>query len=130
MGRRRIDLTGQRFGSWTVLGFSHVSDKGGHAFWECGCDCGTQTQVAARNLRRGVSTQCRECSNLSRRRDLTGERFGRWTVLERAGEDARGNSLWLCRCDCGKEKTIVYQNLVQGLSTQCRSCANRNRTLN
>lgn len=51
--------------------------------------------------------------------DLTGQRFGRLTVLERAKNDKLGRARWLCRCDCGKEKIVSGTNLRSG---QTRSC--------
>ena len=50
--------------------------------------------------------------------DLTGQRFGRLTVLERAGSRS-GNSLWLCKCDCGAEKYILRNNLTSGSTKSC-----------
>ena len=32
--------------------------------------------------------------------DLTGMKFGRLTVIERAGKTKQGNALWKCKCDC------------------------------
>lgn len=42
--------------------------------------------------------------------DLTGQKFGRLLVLERAGTDKRKNATWRCLCDCGNEtiKSSVY----------------------
>jgi|SRR5580692_10482292 hypothetical protein len=37
-------------------------------------------------------------------KNITGLRFGRLIAVEWRGRDARGQSLWLCRCDCGSEK--------------------------
>lgn len=34
--------------------------------------------------------------------DLTGQKFGKLKVLEYAGRNERGNSVWLCICNCGK----------------------------
>lgn len=31
--------------------------------------------------------------------DLTGMKFGRLTVIERAGRTKQGNALWKCKCD-------------------------------
>lgn len=42
--------------------------------------------------------------------NLIGQRFGRLIVLERAGSK-NGQSAWLCKCDCGTEKTITSSNL-------------------
>lgn len=52
-----------------------------------------------------------------RRVDLTGRKFFRWTVLSYAGFDKAAK--WLCRCECGAEKTVAYQNLVTGKSKSC-----------
>lgn len=54
--KTKNDLTGQRFGKWTVTGFS---ERPYH--FDCVCDCGTTWQVAAGNLRKGVSRQCSNC---------------------------------------------------------------------
>lgn len=52
--------------------------------------------------------------------DLTGKRFTRWTVLERAGSDAHGNATWLCECDCGEQPDVVLgYNLTSGKSKSC-----------
>jgi len=49
--------------------------------------------------------------------DLTGQRFGRWTVLElvSTGQHTR----WLCQCDCGKQKAVAADNLKSGKSQSC-----------
>ncbi len=50
-----MNLTGQRFGRWTVTGIIRVG------LWECICDCGRVSQVYQGNLRSGKSRQCRSC---------------------------------------------------------------------
>lgn len=61
----RIDLTGQRFGRLTVVGY-HDTVKG-MARWRCLCDCGNETTVYGGNLRRGYTQSCgcyrHECEN-------------------------------------------------------------------
>ena len=42
--------------------------------------------------------------------DLTGQRFGNLTVIERRGSDKYKNALWLCKCDCGNEVLIKSNN--------------------
>jgi len=53
--------------------------------------------------------------------DLTGRRFGRWTVLGRANHnDAHNKPLWLCRCECDRTVRLVTGgNLRSGLSQSC-----------
>jgi len=53
--------------------------------------------------------------------DMTGQRFGRWTVV-RFDPTARVSS-WLCRCDCGTVKTVQSANLRQGVTNSC-GCLN------
>lgn len=57
-------------------------------------------------------------------RDLTGQRFGRYTVIGRAPSPPR-RPRWWCRCDCGRVRDVRADTLVAGTSTQCRSCATR-----
>ena len=50
------DLTGQRFGRWTVIG--EAPKKGSQSYWRCVCDCGTAKDVYAYSLTKGVSMSC------------------------------------------------------------------------
>lgn len=54
--------------------------------------------------------------------DLTGKRFGRLVVVERAGSN-RG-ATWLCQCDCGNQKVVRGGNLRNGNVKSC-GCLNR-----
>ena len=51
--------------------------------------------------------------------DLTGKRFGRWNVIEKATGRKHGCALWLCRCDCGNIRTIRSDHLRNGISSSC-----------
>lgn len=51
--------------------------------------------------------------------DRTGQRFGKLTVLSRAGTGANKKVLWSCACDCGKTTTVVSGSLVTGNTTSC-----------
>ena len=55
-----IDLTGQRFGRWLVLGRAENS-KDGRPRWLCRCDCGREQVVHGNSLRYGKSRGCRSC---------------------------------------------------------------------
>lgn len=54
--------------------------------------------------------------------DLTGQRFGRLVVIERADNSADGRARWLCRCDCGQSKTVLGEHLKKGRTKSC-GCA-------
>jgi len=52
--------------------------------------------------------------------DLTGQRFGRLTVI-RPDRPRRPNNRarWWCRCDCGTEKSILHGSLKFGTAVSC-----------
>lgn len=50
--------------------------------------------------------------------DLTGQRFGMWLVVSRAGY--QGNAItWNCLCDCGNTKVVRGDNLRSGRTRSC-----------
>lgn len=58
----------------------------------------------------------------TRRHNLTGQRFSRWLVLERshAKRVPAGTVIyWLCRCDCGTERSVSAGLLLGGGSKSC-----------
>lgn len=70
------------------------------------------------------------CGVHSRDRHLEGQKFGRWTVLERAEKHPKaGSSMWLCRCECGTEKVVSELSLVKGQSKSCGCLHKENITL-
>lgn len=51
---------------------------------------------------------------------LTGERFGRWIVLnKREMKGPHGEIFWHCRCDCGSTRDVQAKGLRSGESTSC-----------
>ena len=51
--------------------------------------------------------------------DLTGRRFGRWVVIERAENNKYGDIYYLCLCDCGTARNVRKSNLLNGRSESC-----------
>lgn len=66
---------------------------------------------------------------MSRLIDLTGKKFGRLTVLERAVNDSAGHSRWICECDCGSQKVITGYRLTDGITKSC-GCYHRGGSFN
>jgi hypothetical protein len=52
------------------------------------------------------------------KKDRTGQRFGRLTVIEDVGRKL-GSVLWRCRCDCGKTIDVRSSALVSGAAKTC-----------
>lgn len=107
----RKDLTGKRFGRLTVQGEAYR--KNNTIYWECKCDCGNTTYLPTSSLTVGHTISC-GCAK--KKIDLTGKRFGRWTVLGRSKHNSR---CWRCRCDCGTEKDVYQSALIYGKSVSC-----------
>lgn len=56
MGRKPLELTGQRFGRLTVLDFAY--NDNGNTYWECLCDCGNRAIVRGVRLKNGRTRSC------------------------------------------------------------------------
>jgi hypothetical protein len=57
---------------------------------------------------------------------ITGERFGKWLVKEISSERINNKICYNCICDCGKVQVVMKIQLVNGRSTQCITCRNKN----
>ncbi len=53
------------------------------------------------------------------RLNLVGKRFGKLTVVAPAGLNKQRATLWLCRCDCGRETTVIGGYLTFGTTRSC-----------
>lgn len=52
--------------------------------------------------------------------DITGQKFGRLTVVRQIKSRTDGGSLWLCACECGSEcERVGYQLRVKGRTPSC-----------
>lgn len=115
---KSIDLAGKRYGKLIVVCKTDKRDAAGCVMWECRCDCGNTKLYSTNELNRGSVTSC-GCGQ-NKMEDLTGQRFGRLTVikLDKYSPKSHGTR-WLCKCDCGKQKSILASCLKKGLTTSC-----------
>lgn len=51
--------------------------------------------------------------------DLTGKRFGRLVVKQRAADYEAYRPCWLCDCDCGRSKVVRGSSLKHGSTKSC-----------
>jgi G:T-mismatch repair DNA endonuclease (very short patch repair protein) len=112
------NLTGQQFDRLTVLSLNKIDKKHG-SYWNCKCICGNIVIAWSSSLKAGDAKSC-GCIKFT---DLTGEKFGYFTVLYQvARPDHLFNSqhrFWLCRCRCGKKKVIDGNALQTGHTKSC-----------
>ncbi len=125
------DLTGQRFGRLVVLARAetYIRPQGGRSTkWFCQCDCGQTTTVLGGSLQRGGTQSCgcymRETNSERSLIDLTGNTYGRLTVVSRAADYWQPNCKqrmvrWLCLCSCGAQCIVVGAVLKSGHTRSC-----------
>lgn len=121
------DLTGRVYGRWTVLRRDEFTGHGkrprDHYLCRCSCPKAAEKVVGAENLTSGQSRSCgclsAEFNSATKFKDLSGQVFGRLTVLCRAPNQGR-QTMFLCRCKCtGAEVTVNANSLTRGLTTSC-----------
>lgn len=81
--------------------------------------------TAKDNTKHAIETKLR----VDKLRDLTGQRFGRLTVIEYIGKERKSGqtrNLWRCKCDCGNEKITTDNSLIVGHVKTC-GCRKRNK---
>lgn len=115
------DITGQRFGR--LIAIKPVGkNKFNQVMWLCKCDCGNEKTIAMSSLKSGASKSCgclrKECAREAVFLDLTRERFGRWAVVSLSKTNTH-KTYWNCKCDCGTEKEVRADHLVNGCSLSC-----------
>lgn len=64
----------------------------------------------------------------SRRIDIVGNKYNRWTVISYAGKNRHGNVMWECKCECGTVKAVMGSSLKGGKSKSC-GCYNVERAI-
>jgi hypothetical protein len=119
------DITGQKFGRLTAI--KRIENVGGRPCFLCVCDCGGSKNVKTTKLK---DSSVRSCGCLQKEsieaqtKNITGQIFGRLTVVKRDGHLERGMdkvkiSAYLCQCICGNTRKISGSDLRSGHTTSC-----------
>jgi len=119
------DETGNRYGKLVVVGEERTRSSR-CIRWRCRCDCGNETIVLGTSLRFGLTKSCgcyiRECISKAKKKDETGNRYGKQVVLDEAPVRLKNHVCWHCKCDCGNEKIVRGDLLRQGVTKSCGCC--------
>lgn len=125
---KKIDLTNQKFGMWTVLEETPERDAAGGIMWKCQCECGTIKNVNGQSLRKGKSTCC-GCVKQNQSNEMIGKKFGMLTVIEKMQERTINGSIqWKCKCDCGNE--CIRSTVGLHRKDRIQNCGCYNKTTN
>lgn len=111
------DITGQRFNQLVAIRRYEqpfiLKDGSKKTLWVFQCDCGTIKPIHANNVITGKTRSC-GCAKVGYERvNLSGQRFGKVTVLRREGKQ------YVCKCDCGKEFFRSQQQIRVGKLKSC-----------
>jgi len=93
------DITGNRYGRWTVVGFSHTHNKA--SYWNCRCDCGTLRTHQRSALISGstYSCGCFRGELLTVRNTTHGRRhspeYGSWRAMKERCQNPRSSKFYL-----------------------------------
>jgi len=60
---------------------------------------------------------------MAKKLDLTGQKFGRLTVIQESGKTRSNRTAWLCQCDCGNIVSVDVSSLRNGSTKGC-GCLN------
>lgn len=136
MGRKAINLVGQKFGKLLVLekDLETTQSHGNkQIYWKCRCDCGTIKSVQGSSLRSEHTRSCgclqKEVASKNTLKDLTGQCFGYLTVLKRDESKPKGHqkkAYWICQCECGKQISVISDSLLSRHTNSC-GCKNFSR---
>lgn len=122
---RYEDLTGRVFGKLTVLSKNNEFEDCNHSYWNCQCECGKITTVRRDALIDGKTKSCGcnsyRMAGVKNMDNLTGQKFGKLTVIERDFEktDASKQAFWWCACDCGEKISVGRGSLKSGATRSC-----------
>ena len=130
----RINYVGRRYGMLVVEEVIYekmtTGCRGTITKFKCKCDCGNEKIIRADSIRYRNKRSC-GCNSLNQRRknkrkDITGEKYGRLTVLEMIwGNRAEGTrTKCRCICECGAEVIVSADQLKRGNTGSC-GCYNK-----
>jgi hypothetical protein len=122
------NLTGQKFGKLTVVGFNSkrkytrkTGDIYYRYYWDCKCDCGNNTIALGPSLKNGHTKSC-GCHKISKAKsnlnNLVGIRSGK-IIVENFSHIRNECSFWLCKCDCGNHVVIRSDGIINKTSQSC-----------
>lgn len=108
-------ITGDQFGSLTVISGPRLKHIGGKSrcLYKAKCNCGAVKWLRKESLK--IAASC-GCQNI--KIDLTGQRFGRLTILSSAPSINR-KTHWNCVCECGQLITTRADSLIEGNTQSC-----------
>lgn len=126
LNKQTKDLTGKIFNRLRVISFAgyfpHSSKtKKKEARWFAECSCDKSILVSSCSLTSGNTKSCGCHKKEQSVIDITGQKFGRLTVLREVSNSTykHRSAMWECLCDCGKVIVTQGAALRNGHTKSC-----------
>lgn len=121
LAKQAKDLTNKRQGSITFL--KPAEKRNGRLYWWALCDCGEIFSLRADSHAEGCSTCSHKTGGEKTKnkliKDLTGQKFGKLTVISLTDQHKNNHIVWHCKCDCGNEIDVIGASLISGNTKSC-----------
>jgi hypothetical protein len=96
---KHLDISGQKFGLFTVINLSH--QRNGKMYWNCLCECGKEKIICSGSL---VSGNTSTCGN----RHIIGSKHKNW---KGCGQISR--QYWNCLIRGAKQRNIIFNITIE-----------------
>jgi hypothetical protein len=115
-----VITVGMKHGHLTVIR-KIGQNKYSQTVYECRCDCGKIVQLRSTHFSPTRRFCSHGCSLLRKQRakDLTGKKFGRWTVISYGERGYHKRLRWNCICECGNKGLVLTTALTSSQSLSC-----------
>lgn len=110
----KFNLVGKHIEHFDILNAFLSKPVRGKTMYHCMCDCGKEFDAEGTNINSG---KVKSCGHLRTPDDLSGQKIGKLTVIERIPDSKPIR--YRCKCDCGKELTASYYDLRDKKRTDC-----------
>ena len=118
------EIIGKSFGELTIVEElePHITPNGTkQRIVKCKCSCGNVFTTRLSSAKK--NKKCTICLFKENRKDLSGSRFGKLTVLSMADDYVSPSGHRLsrcnCKCDCGKIVVVNMSSLISGKTKSC-----------
>ncbi|MDO5432918.1 homing endonuclease associated repeat-containing protein [Eubacterium sp.] len=113
MRKRAQDRIGEHHGLLEIRDWKSEDNR---TYFYCRCECGSEKWIRGDQVISGRITSC-GCQGKKLAKDRIGEQHGLLEIRDWKREGDR--TYFYCRCECGKEKWIRADLVIDGTTTSC-----------
>lgn len=112
MKKEPADHIGEKHGRLII---NDWKKEGRYIYFLCECQCGTKRWFRGDGVLNGKTKSC----GCSRRKDLTGKKYGMLKAIKCSDRKYRNGCMWICECKCGNRIEVSESDLERRRKTHC-----------